>query len=72
MREGNIDQNDGQQVIGLDLSREVCLQRCYAHKETQGCEWHKSGSCSVHRQSVVGGNGNIKYICWVFQKQGNV
>jgi len=70
VKDGNIDQNDGQQVIGSDIPREVCLQRCYAHEKAHGCEWDIQRSCSVHKQSVVGGNGNTEYICWVFQRQG--
>ena len=72
MKDGNIDQNDGQQVIGSDIPREVCLQRCYAHENAHGCEWHALRSCSVHKQNVVRGNGNIEYICWTFKRQGIV
>ena len=70
VKDRNVDQNDGQLRIGSHISKEVCLQRCYQYEKAYGCEWHVKGSCSVHKQNVVGGNGNKNYKCWVFQRQG--
>ena len=69
VKEGNIDQNDGDQVISWNMSPEVCLRSCLAYADATGCESNEEGTCVVHTQSVVGGNGNRDYTCWVFHRQ---
>ena len=69
VKEGNIDQNDGDIIISLNMSPEVCLRRCLAYTEATGCEVSISGTCTVHTQPIVGGNGNRNYTCWVFHRQ---
>jgi len=65
LKDGNVDQDDGQFVIEDSNIAENCLKSCSTYKNAKGCEWHSGGTCSVHTNTVVKGNGNAGYKCWV-------
>eukprot|EP00091_Calanus_sinicus_P003869 TRINITY_DN1402_c0_g2_i1.p1 TRINITY_DN1402_c0_g2~~TRINITY_DN1402_c0_g2_i1.p1 ORF type:complete len:213 (+),score=13.20 TRINITY_DN1402_c0_g2_i1:112-750(+) len=62
------DQNTGTIQVNGQQTRASCLAACKRRVPVAtGCEFHSSGSCSIHTRPVSGGSSTRGYTCNVFE-----